>query len=115
MALRYDEPLTEIFPKFPAYARIITIRHLLTHTGGLPDYEDLMDATWTSTHQIQDGEVLRLLEQQQTPKFTAGSSWAYSNSGYVVLGLIVARAEPDCCKTRNVTPYRYRWRHLDPS
>ena len=36
MALRYDEPLTEIFPKFPAYAWIITIRHLLTHTGDCP-------------------------------------------------------------------------------
>ena len=46
--LRYDEPLTEIFPDFPQYARAITVRHLLTHTSGLPDYEDAMDAhEWT--------------------------------------------------------------------
>ena len=89
--LRYDEPLTELFPEFPAYGRTITVRHLLTHTSGLPDYEDLMDSKWTPTHQIQDDEVLRLLEQQQKPKFEAGTSWAYSNSGYVVLGLIVAK------------------------
>src|SRR5271163_4383452 len=63
--LRYDEPLTEIFPDFPAYGTAITIRHLLTHTSGLPDYEDLMDGAWTETHQIQDQDVLRLLEKQQ--------------------------------------------------
>jgi CubicO group peptidase (beta-lactamase class C family) len=89
--LRYDERLTDVFPKFPAYGRAITIRHLLTHTGGLADYEDLMGSKWTALHQIQDDEVLSLLEQQSAPKFAAGTKWAYSNSGYVVLGLIVAK------------------------
>jgi len=97
--LRYDETLTDIFPGFPAYGRVITIRHLLTHTSGLPDYEDLMDAAdkangspkWSATKQIQDAEVLDLLEHASTPKFEAGTSWAYSNSAYVVLGLVVAK------------------------
>ena len=89
--LRYDEPLTEVFPEFPAYGQAITIRQLLTHTSGLPDYEDLMDSTWTETRQIQDEDVLRLLEHQQKPKFVAGTNWAYSNSGFVLLGLIVAK------------------------
>src|ERR1019366_3524231 len=91
--LRYDQPLTEIFPGFAAYARAITLRHLLTHTSGLPDYEDVMDARlWTPEHQIQDGDVLALLQRQSSPKFAAGTSWAYSNSAYVLLGLIVAKA-----------------------
>lgn len=96
--LQYDRKLTDIFPDFPAYGRAITIRHLLTHTSGLPDYEDLMDAaekahgpTWSATHQIQDREVLDLLKRQTAGKFAPGTSWSYSNSGYVVLGLIVAR------------------------
>jgi CubicO group peptidase (beta-lactamase class C family) len=90
--LRYNQRLTEIFPDFPAYGQAITTRHLLTHTSGLPDYEDLMKAdTWTAAHQVQDEEVLRLLKQQTTGKFAPGTSWAYSNSGYVVLGLIVAK------------------------
>ena len=90
--LRYDQRLTGIFPDFPAYGREITIRHLLTHTSGLPDYEDLMTGTaWTSEHQIQDADVLELLKRQSSGKFAPGASWAYSNSGYVVLGLIVAR------------------------
>ena len=45
--LRYEDRLTDIFPDFPEYGRAITIRHLLTHTSGLPDYEDLMDKSWT--------------------------------------------------------------------
>lgn len=110
--LRYDETLTEIFsparttgsnrpvrfPGFPPYGRKITVRHLLTHTSGLPDYETLMQAaektngqTWTPDHQIQDAQVLSLLEQQSAGKFEPGTSWDYSNSGFVVLGLIVAR------------------------
>jgi CubicO group peptidase (beta-lactamase class C family)/3-mercaptopyruvate sulfurtransferase SseA len=90
--LRYEARLTDVFPEFPAYGRTITVRHLLTHTSGLPDYEDLMPAgKWTATHQIQDREVLDLLEHQNAGKFSAGANWAYSNSGYVVLGLIVAK------------------------
>ena len=89
--LRYDEPITDVFPDFPAYGRAITIRHLLTHTSGLPDYEDLMAPTYTATHQIQDDEVLTLLEHQTAPKFAPGAKWAYSNSGYVLLGLVVAK------------------------
>ena len=88
--LSYDTRLTDLFPDFPEYGGEITVRHLLTHTSGLPDYEDLMGEAWTPTHQIRDEEVLRMLKRAK-PKFAPGTSWAYSNSGYVVLGLIVAR------------------------
>lgn len=88
--LRYDERLTDLFPNFPTYGRAITIRHLLTHTAGLPDYEDLMVEN-ASGHQIKDNEVLTLLQQRTIPKFAAGESWAYSNSAYVLLGLIIAK------------------------
>jgi CubicO group peptidase (beta-lactamase class C family) len=89
--LTYDKTLADIFPDFPAYGRAITIRELLTHTSGLPDYEDLMGQQWTAEHQINDNEVLALLKQQTKGKFAPGTSWAYSNSGYVMLGLIVAK------------------------
>ena len=96
--LRYDETLTEIFPEFPAYGKNITVRNLLNHTGGLPDYEDLMDAAekikgqiWSPAKQIRDAEVLQLLEKESQGKFAPGTKWEYSNSGYVVLGLIVAK------------------------
>jgi CubicO group peptidase (beta-lactamase class C family) len=96
--IRYDETLTDIFPAFPAYGKSITVRNLLNHTSGLPDYEDLMDAaekakrpTWSPEKQIQDDEVLELLKKESNGKFAPGTSWSYSNSGYVVLGLIVAK------------------------
>ena len=96
--LRYDQSLTDIFPNFPAYEKTITVRNLLNHTGGLPDYEDLMDAAekskgqiWSSERQIQDAGVLQLLEKESQGKFAPGTRWEYSNSGYVVLGLIVAK------------------------
>jgi CubicO group peptidase (beta-lactamase class C family) len=96
--LRYEQSLTEIFPEFPAYGKAITVRNLLNHTGGLPDYEDLMDAVekskgpiWSPEKQIQDAEVLQLLEKESQGKFAPGTKWEYSNSGYVVLGLIVAK------------------------
>jgi CubicO group peptidase (beta-lactamase class C family) len=96
--LRYDQTLPEIFPDFPVYGKTITVRNLLNHTSGLPDYEDLMDAvdkgkgpTWTPEKQIQDDEVVELLKKEKVGKFPPGTSWAYSNSGYVVLGTIVAK------------------------
>ena len=97
--LRYDETLTEIFPDFPDYGKSITIRNLLNHVSGLPNYEDLMEAAekvkgplWSPEKQIQDAEVLELLEKEKTGKFAPGTNWSYSNSGYVVLGIIVAKA-----------------------
>jgi CubicO group peptidase (beta-lactamase class C family) len=96
--LRYDQTLTDIFPEFPAYGKQITVRNLLNHAGGLPDYEDSMDAAektqgqiWPPEKQIHDAEVLQLLEKESHGKFAPGTSWEYSNSGYVVLGLMVAK------------------------
>src|SRR5262245_12942742 len=96
--LRYETTLGEIFSEFPDYGKKITVRQLLNHTGGLPDYEELMDAAekekgkiWSPEKQIQDAEVLQLLEKETKGKFAPGTKWDYSNSGYVVLGLIVAK------------------------
>jgi CubicO group peptidase (beta-lactamase class C family) len=97
--LTYETTLGEIFPEFPAYGKKITVRQLLNHTSGLPDYEDLMDAVeeprnvriWSPERQIQDAEVLRLLEGASKGKFAPGTKWDYSNSGYVLLGVIVSK------------------------
>ncbi len=97
--LSYNDKLTKFFPDFPAYGKDITIRDLLDHTSSLPDYEDLTQTaekangpTWSPEKQIQDDEVLELLKKEDGGKFAPGASWSYSNSGYVVLGLIVAKA-----------------------
>src|ERR1700751_2576832 len=94
--LRYDEKLTEVFPEFPAYGKTITIRNLLNHTSGLPDYEDLMARQYGNTPddqipQIHDAGVLALLQKETTGKFPAGAKWSYSNSGYCVLAMVVEK------------------------
>jgi CubicO group peptidase (beta-lactamase class C family) len=93
--LRYDDRLTDVFPDFPAYGRAITIRHLLNHTSGLQDYEDLMEpdngASPEKIPQIKDAGVLTLLKQQTATKFVPGTKWEYSNSGYAVLAMIVEK------------------------
>jgi len=97
--LRYEDALTVALPGFPAYGSGVTIRHLLTHTSGLPDYEQLMENAekakgpmWSPERQIRDDEVLALLQKETRGLFAPGASWAYSNSGYVLLGLVAARA-----------------------
>ncbi len=94
--LRYDQTLSQIFPEFPAYGETITIRQLLNHTSGLKDYEDLLNAQYPHTPdekipQIHDAEVLKLMERQTATDFPPGSQWRYSNSGYVLLGLVVEK------------------------
>ena len=52
--LSFDERLTDFFPEFPAYGKQITLRHLLTHTSGLIDYEDV----------IPKGTVIPVLDRE---------------------------------------------------
>jgi len=96
--VRYETTVGEIFSGFPEYGKKITVRQLLNHTSGLPDYEDLMAAEekgkgpiWSPEKQIEDAEVLALLEKEKSGRFAPGTKWAYSNSGYVLLGMIVAK------------------------
>jgi CubicO group peptidase (beta-lactamase class C family) len=93
--LRYEDRLTDIFPDFPGYGRAMTVRNLLNHTSGLPDYEGLMPAADPSLPvedaQVQDAGVLDLLKRQKAGWFVPGALWHYSNSAYVLLGLIVEK------------------------
>ncbi len=89
--LKYETRLTDVFPDYPDYGKTITVRNLLNHTSGLLDYENLMPKDATADAQIQDADVLGLMKRQAATKFVPGTRWDYSNSGYVVLGEIVAR------------------------
>jgi CubicO group peptidase (beta-lactamase class C family) len=85
--LSLSDPLTKFFPGFPAYGAKITVKHLLIHTSGLPDYEKLIPLG--TTLQLDDLDVLHLLMDTKKPLFAAGEKFEYSNSGYTLLGLIV--------------------------
>ena len=86
--LHLDDPVQRWLPALPQSN--ITLRHLLTHTSGLLDYEDLMDPK--DTRQVHDSDVLQLLSTQDKTYFAPGTSYRYSNSGYALLALIVERA-----------------------
>lgn len=87
--LGLDDRVKRWLPSLPAAANDVTIRHLLTHTSGLVDYEDVIPEG--TTRQLRDADVLRLLESQDRTYFAPGTSYRYSNSGYALLALIVER------------------------
>ena len=88
--LTLDDPIRRWLPTLPEATQPVTIRHLLTHTSGLIDYEDVIPETMTD--QVHDADVLKLLEAQDRLYFAPGSSYRYSNSGYSLLSLIVGQA-----------------------
>ncbi len=88
--LGIDDPARKWLPTLPSSAAGITLRHLLTHTSGLLDYEDLMADDYRG--QILDAGVLGLLAKEDTLYFAPGSAYRYSNSGYALLSLVVERA-----------------------
>jgi CubicO group peptidase (beta-lactamase class C family) len=88
--LTVDDPVRKWLPSLPDAADGIRIHHLLAHTSGLIDYEDLMPRG--TSRQLRDADVLSLLEAENRRYFAPGTSFRYSNSGYVLLALIAARA-----------------------
>jgi CubicO group peptidase (beta-lactamase class C family) len=104
--LRLDDPVRRWLPTLPASTQAVTLRQLLDHTGGLPDYEDLMAPD--ATEQVSDEDVLRLVAATPKTYFAPGSAYRYSNTGYVLLGLVVEKASgqrlPDFLRQRIFAP-----------
>lgn len=70
----------------------ITIRHLLTHTSGLPDYQDVMDKYWDKTKVAGNTECIEYLNKYAPPKlFEPGEKYTYSNTGYLLLASIAEK------------------------
>lgn len=85
--LSLDDPITTFFPDAPARWGKTTVRHLLTHTSGMPDYTDGLDLRKDYT----EGELAELAFGQK-PAFTPGAKWSYSNTGYALLGFVARKA-----------------------
>ena len=93
--LRPEDRITEFFPELTAY-KDVTVRHLLNHTGGVPDYfddEDWFINIWKEEHRVPgNDEILRFLcETKLKPSFAPGEKLEYSNTGYNLLALLVER------------------------
>ncbi|HEU5167678.1 MAG TPA: serine hydrolase domain-containing protein [Chitinophagaceae bacterium] len=71
----------------------ITIRNLLTHTSGLPDYQDIMDKYWDKTKVAGNPDCIEYLNKYAPPKrFEPGEKYEYSNTGYLLLASIAEKA-----------------------
>jgi CubicO group peptidase (beta-lactamase class C family) len=88
--LSLNDPLSKYFPSFPAWANNIQVHHLLNHTSGLVDYEALVPDT--TTIPVLDNDVVQMLARCDSVYFKAGEKFSYSNSAYVLLGVIVEKA-----------------------
>jgi CubicO group peptidase (beta-lactamase class C family) len=90
--LKLDDPLVKYVPELSKSAQGVTLRHLVHHTGGLRDYIELLtmkergDADGATIH-----EAVQALARQTKPNALPGVEWDYSNTGYFLLGVVVAR------------------------
>jgi D-alanyl-D-alanine carboxypeptidase len=83
--LNVDDPIEKFLPGFP-HGNEITIRNLLNHTSGLADYLDLLDPNKLSIPRIIDAV------EHAPLRFKPGSRYEYSNTNYVLAGVIVGKA-----------------------
>ncbi len=92
--LHLEDEITQFFPEIPYPG--VTVRHLLTHTSGIPDYFDDADwfiKIWKEEKRVPgNDEILRFLcETKAKPYFAPGEGLHYSNTGYNLLALLVER------------------------
>ncbi len=88
--LEWDDPVSRWLPELP-YTDI-TIRHLLTHTSGLPDYIALFSEKWNHAQIAVNHDVLESLAAHRPASlFAPNDRWMYSNTGYIMLAILIER------------------------
>src|SRR6185436_18601245 len=88
--LNYDDSVSK-YLQIPYKG--ITIRNLLTHTSGLPDYQAIMDQYWDKSKVAGNPDCIEYLNKYAPPKrFDPGEKYEYSNTGYMLLASIAEKA-----------------------
>lgn len=85
--LSFNDKLFNMFDNMPEYTKDITIRNLLNHTSGIRDYEDMEH----TDEQVHDIDVLNFVRQTKDQYFKTNEKYQYSNTAYVLLGLIIEK------------------------
>jgi CubicO group peptidase (beta-lactamase class C family) len=85
-----DKPAATYLPELPAAWQDITVRHLLTHSAGLQEYLSVKGLP-DEAHALDHRAMTRLFAERVKREFAAGETWAYSNTGYLLLGDIIER------------------------
>ena len=92
--LSYDDKASQYLSELPDYAKNVSIRHLLSHTSGIRDYESIL----TGKKGLNNQDVLNWLQEQKGLQFPSGSQFQYSNSGYIILSTIIEKISGDSYK-----------------
>lgn len=89
--LDYDDLIEKYIPGLPYPG--VTIRHLLNHTSGLPDYQEVMDQYWDKSQVAgNDDNIAYLIKYHPAAHFSPGEKYEYSNTGYMLLATIAEKA-----------------------
>jgi CubicO group peptidase (beta-lactamase class C family) len=90
--LALDDTIARYLPELAGYGKI-TIKQLLHHTSGVPDHMQLAAEHWNPKNILTTQDMIALFEEYRPPlDFAPGDRFEYSNTGYVLLGEIIARA-----------------------
>jgi CubicO group peptidase (beta-lactamase class C family) len=84
--VKLDDPVSEYLPGTPESWKGVTVRHLLTHTGGIKEYTSVLNLRVDYT----EDELLQKAFEFPV-EFPPGEKWKYSNTGYAVLGILVSK------------------------
>ncbi len=105
-----DDDIRMYVPEVPDFGKTITIRHLLHHISGLRDYYELFSFSGRSilADPVDKEQTFALITRQKKLNFDPGEQFIYSNTGYFLLGEIVARVSgksfPEFAKERIFEP-----------
>ena len=90
--LSLDDDIRKHLSEIPDFGSVITIRHLIHHTSGLRDYEELLAmAGWRMDDVLTREHMLNMVSHQKELNFRPGDEYQYCNTGYCLLAEIVAR------------------------
>jgi CubicO group peptidase (beta-lactamase class C family) len=87
-----DGKITDILPNLPAAWGGVTVRHLLTHTSGIKSYTDVFGAQKVPDDKVFTADEILALVKDAPPAFAPGERYAYCNTGYYLLGMIIEKA-----------------------
>mgnify|MGYP003673191593 CR=1 FL=1 len=89
--LSYSDLISKYIPELKYYENV-TIKNLLNHTGGLPDYMDIMEKNWDKSKIAKNEDVIEIFAQlKPETEFEPNQKYSYSNTGYLLLGTIIER------------------------
>lgn len=102
--LGYDDKIVDYFSELPEFMGEITVRHLLNHTSGIPDYYAMGKYVDSMTNDM----VMEVILDLKSLEFPPGEKYSYSNTGYVLLSMLIERVAKES--------YRkfLNWKIFDP-